>query len=328
MRCQDAQQNIVLAQYGELPDALLHPLEQHLNTCEDCRREWNAHLALNEALALDPVVDPSPNLLAASRMRLDEALDALPPQSLMQRLTANGFRWLGFVTGSPALATLLLGVGFLGGNALTRFQVRHTPIRQGPVVISHPVQGAIASVSGIRQTPNSDRVEVEYNRLVPESMQGSMDDPEIRNLLLVGTRLAANAKAHEAAVSLVADECRAGRACGPTDGTDEDAGTASGELRLALVNSLRFDKSPAVRLHALNGLEPYVAGDTHVRDAVLEALMHDKSEAVRTQAISMLSPVGADSSVRQALRTVSAEDANPAIRNASYQVLQSASDVE
>ena len=324
MRCQDAQESIVFAQYGELADELLLPLEQHLNSCQDCRREWHAYLALSETLALDPVVDPSPNLLAASRMRLEEALDAMPPRSFAQRAAAHGFRWLGFVTGAPALATLLLGVGFLGGNALTRYQVRHTPPKPGPVVISHPMQGDIASVSGIRQTPNSDRVEVEYNRLVPESIQGSMSDPEIRNFLLVGTKLAANSKARETAVSLVADECRAGHACG----TDEGADSGSGELRLALVNSLRYDKAPNVRLHALNGLEPYVAEDVHVRDAVLEALMHDKSEAVRTQAISMLSPVGADSSVRQALRTVSTQDANPAVRNASFQVLQSASDIE
>lgn len=324
MRCQDAQESIVLAQYGELPDDLLLPLEQHLNGCEDCRREWNAHLALHETLALDPVVDPSPNLLAASRVRLDEALDAIPPRNFLQRLSGNAFRWMGFVTGSPALATLLLGVGFLGGNALTRYQVRHTPVRPSPVVVSHPMQGAIASVSGIRQTPNSDRVEVEYNRVVPESIQGSMNDPEIRNLLLAGTKLAANKEAHETAVALVADECRADHACGDTDGTDNP----SSELRLALVNSLRFDKSAVVRQAALRGLEPYVAEDVHVRDAVLEALMHDRNEGVRTQAISMLSPVGADSSVRQALRTVSAEDANPAVRNASFQVLQSASDVE
>src|SRR5579875_3689942 len=192
-------------------------------------------------------------------------------------------------------------------------------------MVSRPGQSEIASVSGIKQMPNSDRVEVEYNRVVPESMQGSMNDPEIQKLLLLGTKLAANSQAHETAVSMVATECRAGHACG-----DEGQGSAedSRDLRLALVNALRFDKSPNVRLNALAGLEPYVAEDIHVRDAVLEALMHDRSEAVRTQAISMLTPVGADSSVRQALRTVSAEDANPAVRNASYQVLQSASDIE
>lgn len=326
MRCQDAQESIVLAQYGELPDDLQLPLEQHLNTCESCLREWNAQLALHEVLAEDPVLEPSPNLLAASRMRLDEALDALPPRSLGQRLQANAFRWMGFMTGAPALATLLLGVGFLGGNALVRYQMAHEVSAKAPVpvTISHPADGEVASVSGIRQTPDTNLVQVDYNRVVPESVQGNLNSPEIRNLLLLGTRLAANKEAHEAAVSLVANECRHSNACAKGDG-DENG---SAELRLALVNSLRFDKSPAVRLRALNGLQPYVAEDTHVRDAVLEALMHDRSEAVRTEAVSMLSPVGADSSVRQTLRTVSSEDANPAIRNASFQVLQSASDVE
>ncbi len=326
MRCQDTQESIVLAQYGELPDELLLPLEQHLNTCDECRREWNAQLALHETLELDPVLEPTPNLLAASRMRLDEALDAIPPSSVAHRFAANAYRWLGFVTGAPALATLLLGVGFLGGNTLTRFQVSHAPIKPTPVVISRPGQGDVASVSGIRQTPNSDLVQVDYNRVIPETVQGSMNSPEIRNLLLLGTKLAANKEAREAAVTMVADECRTGHAC--SSGENAEADNGSGELRLALVNSLRFDKSSTVRLQALNGLQPYVAEDIHVRDAVLEALMHDRNEAVRTEAISMLSPVGADSSVRQALRTASTEDINPAVRNASFQVLQHASDIE
>ncbi len=324
MQCQDAQDRIVLAQYGELPDAQTVLLEQHLTLCEACRREWHVLIALHETLAVNPVVEPSPNLLAASRMRLDDALDAMPGRSLGQRISANLHRWLGYVSGAPALTTLLLGVGFLGGDALTRYQVAHAPQHPGPVVISRPGDGQVASVSGIHQTPNSDLVQVDYNRLVPETVQGSLSDPAIRNLLLLGTRLSANNPAHEKAVSLVADECRSGHACGPDEGSASD----SGELRLALVNSLRFDKSSAVRLNALHGLEPYVAEDVHVRDAVLEALLHDKSEAVRTEAISMLSPVGADSSVRQTLRAVSTKDANPAIRNASFQVLQSASDIE
>ena len=323
MRCEDVQGSIVLAQYGELPDELQLPLEQHLESCAECRREWNAHLALNEVLALHPVIEPSPNLLAASRMRLDEALDAMPARSFGQQLWANTFRWLGYVKGAPALTTLLLGVGFLGGNAITRYQVAHTPQLPGRVILSHPGDGAVASVSGIVQTPNTDLVQVNYNRLVPETVQGSLDDPEIRKLLMLGTQLATNREAHVDSVSLLANECRAGHDC-----NGDVSGNASNGIRSALVASLRFDKSPAVRLKALNGLQPYIAEDEHVRDAVLESLMHDKSPEVRTEAVSMLSPVGADSSVRQALRTVSTEDANPAIRTASFQALQSASGIE
>lgn len=322
MRCEDAQQNIVLAQYGELPDHLQQPLEQHLNQCESCLREWNAYLALHEQLTLDPVVEPSPNLLARSRMRLDEALDAMPARSFAQRFWGNTFRWLGFVKSAPALTTLLLGLGFLGGNAVSNYQAGHRPKDGGVVVLTHSL-GPIANVSGIRQTPNSEVVQVDYNRLVPETVQGSLDDPQIRKLLMLGTQLAANSQAHVDAVALLADECRIGHSC---DG-DGSANSPVG-IRSALLASLRYDKSPTVRLKALDGLQPYISADEHVRDAVIEAMLRDKNSDVRTEAISMLSPVGADSSVRQALRTVSSEDANPAIRTASYQALQNASDIE
>jgi hypothetical protein len=86
--------------------------------------------------------------------------------------------------------------------------------------------------------------------------------------------------------------------------------------------ALRYDRDPAVRLMALNGLEPYVAEDSRIRDAVLESLMHDPSQRIRSRALSMLEPVGADSSVRMVLRTIASEDANPQMREASLKVLQ------
>jgi len=315
MKCEDAQQNIILAQYGELPDELQLGLEQHLHSCEDCRREWNATLALQEELALLPMVEPSPNLLAASRMHLDEALDALPPRSVSQRFWGSAFRWIGFVQGAPALATLLLGVGFLSGNILVRYQVAHAPRPNTPVTILSPSQGEIASVSGIVQTPNSDIVQVKYNRLVPETMQGELSDPQIRQVLMLGTKLATTSEVHAQSVSALAADCL------------RDCDGASG-VRQTLLASLRYDKSSQVRLKALTALQGYVAQDQHVRDAVLDALMHDKSEDVRSQAISVLMPVQADSSVRQVLRTVSTQDVNPAIRNASFQVLQGTADIQ
>jgi hypothetical protein len=321
MKCENAQESIILAQYGELPDELQFPLEQHLGGCEDCRREWNALMALNEELALTPMVEPSPNLLAASRMRLDEALDEMPARSISQRFFGNAWRWLSFVQGAPALATLLLGVGFLGGDVIARYQAIHAPQLPRPVIMSNMASGAIASVSGIVQTPNSDLVQVNYNRLVPETVQGSLDDPQIRQLLMLGTKLASNNDVHADSVALLANECRAGHSCDGSDGGVND-------IRATLVSSLRYDKSPAVRLKALDGLQAYVASDEHVRNAVLTALMNDKSADVRTEAVALLTPVQADSSVRQVLRTVSSQDVNPAIRTASYQVLQGSADIQ
>ena len=92
--------------------------------------------------------------------------------------------------------------------------------------------------------------------------------------------------------------------------------------------SLRYDKSPAVRMNALDGLQPYVVEEQRVRDAVLEALMHDSSPQVRTRAISLLEPVESDSSVRKVMRTVSTTDVNPYIRTVSTQALAGTADIQ
>jgi hypothetical protein len=322
MNCESAQQNIVLAQYGELPDELLHQLDQHLSLCEECRREWNAMLALSEELANDPIIEPSPNLLAASRMRLDEALDAMPLKSVTQRFWGNAFRWFGYVQGAPALTVLLVGVGFLGGNIIARYQAAHVPPPPRTVATTNSSQGPIANVSGIVQTPDPQIVQVKYNRLVPETMQGSLDDPQIRNLLMLGTKLAANPDVHGEAVSMLVDHCPAGSAC------SDDTSNGTDSVRSTLLASLHNDQSAQVRLKALQGLQPYVAQDENVRNAVLDTLMNDQSADVRSAAISMLEPVQADSSVRRVLRSVSTQDSNPAIRNASFQALQGSADIE
>jgi hypothetical protein len=253
-------------------------------------------------------------------MRLDEALDTIPPHGLLNRLRSNLFAWMGHMQGAPALMTLLIGVGFLAGNFTNRYQVAHQPRLPSPVVLSNTTNGTIANVSGIVQTPNSAIVQVTYNRVVPETVQGSLDDPQIRQLLLIGTKAPATNGVRMDSVALLANECRAGHQCvGGPDG---------GGIRSALLVSLRYDKSPAVRMNALDGLQPYVVEDQRVRDAVLEALMHDSSPQVRTRAISLLQPVESDSSVRKVMRTVSTTDVNPYIRTVSTHALAGTADIQ
>jgi hypothetical protein len=161
-------------------------------------------------------------------------------------------------------------------------------------------------------------VQVTYNRVVPETVQGSLDDPQIRQLLLIGIKAASNNGVRTDSVALLASECRAGHQCVGGDGS----------IRNGLMVSLRYDKNPAVRLKALEGLQPYVAVDQRVRDSVLEALMHDANAGVRTRAISVLGPVESDSSVRQVMRTISTTDENPYIRTVSTHLLQGTADIQ
>jgi HEAT repeats len=159
------------------------------------------------------------------------------------------------------------------------------------------------------QQPNSDLVEVRYNQVVPQRIQGSLDDPAIRQLLMMASEDAASTGIRDDSVGLLAAECRAGHSC-----------NAAG-IRDALMVALRYDRNEGVREKALKGLEPYVAEDMRVRDAVLEALLNDSDPRIRTQAINILEPVEADTTVRQVLSTVATSDQSPQIRNVSRQVL-------
>lgn len=319
MKCEAASESLVLMNYGELPDELAGALQQHLAECDSCQGELESMRLFDEYLALRPVIELSPNLLAQSRMRLDDALDMIPPHGFLTRLRTNLFRWMGNVQSAPALATLLVGVGFLAGNFTYRYQVAHE-VKPMTTVVIRPAEGVVANVTGIVQTPNSELVQVNYNRVVPETMEGSLDSPEIRKLLVMGTNAAAADRIRMESVALLTSECMAGHACQPTpDGNG---------IRHQLMVSLRYDTDPGVRLKALEGLQRFVGQDKHVRDAVAEALMSDPDAAVRKTAIAMLGPVRSDSSVQEVFRTVSTRDTNPYIRTASYQALQDVADIQ
>lgn len=314
MKCESAQENIALAVWGELPDEQRLQLEQHLAECEACNGELEAVEALAKAMTLVPVEEPSANLMARTRLRLEEALDALPhaswPVRALQRFSLGVSRLRSAPVAASALLILGLAAGGYGGY---RAGVRMHDASQTQLILraaqQNNTRGQIANVSSIEADPNSENVVVNYNRLVPDSLRGSLDDPQIRQLLLLGAQNRVNPDVRDDSVGLLANECRAGHEC------------SDGPIRNALMVSLLYDKSPTVRLKALDGLEPYVGDDTRVRDAVLEALMNDSDARVRTQAINLLTPVEADSSVREVLHTVATQDANPAIRTVSQQVL-------
>jgi hypothetical protein len=159
-------------------------------------------------------------------------------------------------------------------------------------------------------------VEVRYNQLVPQRIEGSLDDPAIRQLLMLASQNSAPTGVRDDSVGLMAAECKAGHGC-----------KAAG-IRDALMVALRYDKNDGVRKKALEGLEPYVAEDMRVRDAVLEALMNDSDPRIRTAAINILEPVEGDTSVRQVLHSVANTDRNPYIRTVSRQVLDSVPEIQ
>lgn len=312
MKCETAHEYIALAVYGDLADDQSHQLEQHLTSCAECRSELEGVQALAKAMSLFPVEEPSANLVARTRLRLEEALDALPRAGFLVRISQQFSQGVGRLSTAPVAASALLVVGLAAGGYGGYRAGKHATI----AIPQDADSVQIANVSSIVKNPGSEKVEVRYNRLVPESVQGSLDDPYIRALLVIGARNRTNPLVRNDSVGLMAGECRAGHQCG------------DGPVRDALMVSLLYDNNPDVRLKALDGLQPYVADNTRVRDAVLQSLLNDPDTKVRTQAIGMLQPVQADSSVQDVLHTVAARDDNAQIRDVSQQVLSQVQQIQ
>jgi hypothetical protein len=305
MKCEWVQENIVLHVYGELADDARHELEQHVARCADCAAELKAEQEFHAVLSQDRAADPSPNLLAASRMRLQEALETAPQGSLWSRLPFDPAIWLRQVRFSPALASVILILGFAGGVGTT-YKIYGTRTAPGlPTSTSNApaAQASIAGIDSITQDPGTNQVSIKYNTVSPQEYQGTLNDQRVQELLLYAARNNYNSGVRVDSVDLLAKS------------------SSDRQVREALMYALQNDTNPGVRLKSIDALGNYVKNDTNVRDAVLRALINDSNSGVRIEALRLIEPVKADGSVRGVLLALAAKDSNQYIKSQARTLL-------
>src|SRR5215469_2361188 len=309
MNCEWTRANAALYVYDELKDDERYELERHVDRCSACRAELDAVRGFKLTMSANPLPEPSPNLLASSRMRLSEALESEEPNRGWHRFTFDLAGWLHSIKFAPALTAALLMVGFAVG-VLTTWQLRPGSRVEPQFTNPQPVESSIAGIRGITQDPGSDQVKIQYDKVYTDQTQGSISDPKIQQLLLFAARNNINSGVRLDSIDLL------------TKSPDDS------RVREALIFALRYDRNPGVRLKALDGLRSYVKDDQQVRDAVLEALLKDSNPGVRTQAISLLETVKNDSSVREAFAALAQQDKDKYIQAESKRVLANLPDFE
>ena len=318
MNCEQVPENATLYLYNELPDDSRHELEMHLGHCPACRREVEElrafHSSVSEHFRAEGVsnahsVGPSPNLLAASRLRLQDALASAEQSRGLSRFTIDLAAWLHSMRFQPALAALLLMAGF-GAGIFATYSTLPRMHDNGAAVASPDVDSAsVGAIRGITEEPGSNRIRISYDRLVPDQAQGSVDDPRIQQLLLYAARNN-NSGVRLDSLNVLSKQTQ-----------DEN-------VREALIYTLRYDKNPGARLKAIDALGGYVKQERRVRDAVLEALLRDENSGVRMKAIEALATVTSDTAVRQSLKVLAERDGNPFIKSESRRLLAMAPDLD
>ncbi len=310
MKCDWVQQNILFYVYNELEDDARYEVEQHLARCPECAAELKAMRKFHATVSQSPVAEPTANFLAASRMRLQEALETAEQGGFWQRLIFEPASWLRQVRMSPALAAVIFLVGFGGGIGATYNYLANRP-QPSQLATSEPTSGQTtpiqaAAISGIRsitQEPGSNQVSIKYDTISTQEAQGSLNDQRIQQLLLFAARNNYNSGVRMDSVDLLTQA---------PDGS---------QVREVLMYALHNDSNPGVRLKALDGLSGFVKQDPQVRDSVLQALISDSNSGVRLQALRMVEPMKADSSVRSVLMKLAASDENASIRSQARTIL-------
>jgi anti-sigma-K factor RskA len=303
MKCEWVRENITLQVYGELADDARHEFEQHVARCADCAAELKAEQEFHALLSQDRAAEPTPNLVAASRMRLQEALETAEQGGFWQRLAFDPANWLRQVKFSPALASVILILGFAGGVGTAYKVFDH----QGPNAVSsvaaNPAEASITGIRSITQEPGSKEINIKYDTVSTQQAQGSMNDQRIQQLLLFAAQNNYNPGVRMDSVDLLTQRPNVV------------------QVRDALIYALRYDSNPGVRLKALDGLGKFVKDDVRVRDVVLEALVNDSCPGVRTEALHLIEPVKADGSVRGVLMALAAKDQNQYIKSQARTML-------
>jgi hypothetical protein len=306
MKCEWVRENIVLQVYGELADDARHELEQHVARCADCAAELKAEQEFHALLAQDRASEPTPNLVAASRMRLQEALETAKQGSFWSRLAFDPANWLLQMKFSPTLAAAILILGFVGGILTMREIGRPTTtagIPNTPNQTAVPTEASITGISSIVQEPGTNQISIKYNTVSTQEAQGSLNDQKIQQLLLYAARNNYNTGVRFDSVDLLAQK------------------SGDAQVRDALIYALQNDTNPGVRLKSIGALGNYVKDDTNVRDAVLRALVNDTNSGVRIEALRLIEPVKADGSVRGVLMALAAKDQSTYIKSQARTML-------
>jgi hypothetical protein len=278
----------LLAAGDEMDPATQSQLTAHLASCAECSAALTEEREIVE-LVTSNRLEPDAALLAACRAGLDDALDRQEERSWLSRVFGSVVP-SSFLAPRPAWSAailLLLGftVGILGPRLLRRPIAPLTrdgaPSNSASTVsdstdsVPTSIDLHTADVAGITVSPSSGEgpahVEVQLRAQQPVTVQGTVDDAEVKNVLLdvlaKGDRICPD-------IRLDAVECLRSRENDP-------------DVRSALCRAVRNDRNAAVRLKALEALKGAEPEDL-VRDTLLDALVEDQNPGVRVEAINAL----------------------------------------
>ena len=306
MNCKEFEELLTLEVYGELPPDRRVAFEEHLAGCDHCRALRGQVSGLHRILALRPPHEPSPDFLVECRQELAGALERerlgwhalirdwlaffdLPPQRLAPRVTfalslmvfSFGLGWL-----LRARATRVVGPSSEGVTASSLAEPDFENMR-------------INDISRVAPDPKTGDVHITMDAQRRVTLEGSLDDPRIQQLLVNAMKSYDNA-------GIRRDTLDALR-----------ARSKSPNVRAALLYTMQHDTNVGNRLAALDAVRGMESGND-LQQSLLAVLEHDKNMGVRVESVDLLvdrlEKEGRDGAILRALVRLAKGDPNRYVR--------------
>jgi hypothetical protein len=306
MNCKEFEESMTLDLYGELPPEQRASYEAHLAGCAHCQAAREQVRGLHEVLAQRPRLEPTPDFLVECRQALAETLER-------ERLGWHGLirEWLSFLQLPPqrvvprvAFALSVLVFGFSLGWTLRPRAAKVLPAEPGGMTTSS-LAGAdlenmrINDISRVAPDPSTGGVRITMDAQRRVTLEGSLDDPRIQQLLVSAVKSYDNAGIRRDTLDALRARCK------------------SPNVRAALLYSMEHDPNAGNRLAALDAVRGMEGGEDLQR-SLLEVLEHDKNMGVRVNAVDALADhvenEARNEALLSALQRLAASDSNPYVR--------------
>ncbi|HTV54304.1 MAG TPA: HEAT repeat domain-containing protein, partial [Terriglobia bacterium] len=270
MDCKDFEEKLDLYLYQELPPSDQQRVEEHASRCEACLDRLEQMRRLHTLLTSRPATEITPELLVRSRLKLEDALDA--EQLGWRRLLADWFPLRpGAHAPRAAVVLVLLVLGFGLGWALRPGATKAPSVDSLPVKSSFLGSGLgqISSISQVLPDPATDQVRITLNAQHHVTLEGSLDDPRIRQILVDAVKSYDNAGIRLDTLNALGQK------------RDDPS------IQNALLYALQRDPNPGVRLQAVESARQMTWSD-RVQTALVQAAAGDNNPGVRVAAIDAL----------------------------------------
>jgi hypothetical protein len=276
MDCKEFEKNLQLYIYEELRSDDRTSFDRHLQSCPACQQEAAAarafHLLMNQRIG----VEPGAETLARLRAALDESLDREEQgwQSLVRSIGRGWTDLPAWIHPSRAVAVLTLVLFGFGLGWMLRPRLRPAARRiqsvVGPAVAYAGADlGHINAISQVDPNPKTGQVKITLNAERRVRLEGSLDDPRIRQVLVYAVKSYDNPGIRLDTLNALKN------------------GSHNPAVQDALLYALLHDPNAGVRLEALKTVQQ-MGWNAEVREALLQAVRRDSNPGVRVSAINEL----------------------------------------